>query len=166
MKKILLAAVLSAFVSGCATLGSEAITQPANFMALKVGESDKGKIFSKFGQPHDVVQTMDKTTWRYISARSSPEPATFILSVIIWPLVIFMQTNYDVSQSDFIFDEKGGLIDVASKKASFTKSLLSLGDAFSEPHKAAVARVRAELDAQKLPVNQRLADNSLDSLAI
>lgn len=165
MKNYLLIMLVAAAVAGCSTLGNQAITEPSNFLSIKVGDSDKATIYRKFGQPHDVVALGMKTDWRYIQAKTSPEPATFILGVIIWPLIIFSQTNYEISKTDFLFDTNGQLEDVSSRKGEFRKSLLSAGEGFSDNHKAAVARVKSEMESIRFPYDKS-SDMALDYLAI
>lgn len=166
MKKILIIALIVIFVSGCTTMGNQAITEQGNFVSLKVGESGKSTIFGKFGQPHDVLEHSPNTGWRYIRAKTSPEPAMFIIGIIIWPLLFFGQTDYEISQTDFLFDASGKLVDVSTRKGDLRKGLASAGDSFSDQHKATMSRVKTEMELTNLPYDEKAAKGSLEYLAI
>lgn len=168
--KTIIAIFLSVALIGCTTTGNMAITESSNFIGIKTGDSNKPGIFSKFGQPHDVFDQGDKKVWRYLKVKTSPEPATFILGVLIWPLVVFTQTDYEISQTDFSFNDKGALFDVTSRKGERRMGLIGGLSQNSDENKAANAlakeRVKVELDAQKLPFNEETKEDSLRLFAI
>jgi hypothetical protein len=170
MKKILIVFLLSIALDGCSTLGNKAITEPSNFISIKAAETDKPAIFAKFGQPNDVYDQGTKKAWRYLQTKTSPEPATFILGVLIWPLLVFVQTENDISQTDFFFDDKNKLIDVISRKGERRMGMIGMLETLSKENKAAdelsVARIKSEMEEQKLPFNDKAAKQSLRYLAL
>lgn len=165
MKKLIIAVAASSLITGCSTLGTTAISEPSNFIGLRTGETDKIAIAAKFGQPHDVVGFGDKRTWRYLKVKTSPEPIGFFFSVIIWPLAFIMQTEYEITQTEFSFDNNRKLVDVSTRKAEkrmgFFSAVGTLKDS-KDVSEAASARVKSEmmesgltfddLSAQKAPV--------------
>jgi outer membrane protein assembly factor BamE (lipoprotein component of BamABCDE complex) len=164
--KRLASLALAAVVTGCATFGSASITEPSSFVGVKVNETDKTTVFDKFGQPHDVFDMAGKNTWRYVYAKTSPEPFTFVLGVLIWPLVVIMQTQYDITQTEFVFDESGKLTDVQTRKGEKRKGLFALGEAFTDEQKAAIERVKNEMESHEFSYSEWLGKSSLAYLAI
>jgi len=166
MKKIISAVTFALVLSGCTTTGTQAIRDQSNFGALKIGATTKSDIYAKFGQPHDVFDYLGRQGWRYIHVASSPEPVTFVLGVIFFPLIALQQTDNDVSQSDFFFDDAGHLLDSTSRKSQIRQSLLSVGDSFTEKQKSSVVRIRSEMEKTNLPFDEKTANGSLAYLAI
>lgn len=165
MRKLAIGAAVLA-LSGCMTVGNKPITEPSNFVTLKAGTTMKEDVFGKFGQPHDVFDFGEKKTWRYISSKTSPEPITFTLGVLIWPLIVLNQTDHDITQIDFQFGVDGKLADVSTRKGEKRKGLLSISDSFSDEQKTAVERVHVEMDQCKLPFDENEAKKSLAYLAL
>lgn len=166
MKKLIAAISITVILSGCASYGSKSIAEQSNFLTVKVGQTDKQTTYSKFGQPHDVFTSGEKVNWRYIYTKTSPEPATFVLGVIIWPLAFFIQTQYEITQTDFQFDSAGNLIDVNTKKGEKSKGMSSVIDAFSKEQQEASQRVQDELRKLNLPFDEKQAKVALNYLSL
>jgi len=164
MKSKFVAVLLSLALVGCTTLGNMEITEASNFVAVKVGQSDRSSVYGKFGQPDDVQSKANGISWRYVQVKSSPEPATFVLGVLIWPLVLIMQTEYAITQTDFEFDATGKLVDVTTRKGEKRLGLLGAASTLSDENQAAnreaMERVRTEMGVLSLPYNHKMAEMS------
>lgn len=146
MKKLAIAAIIaSTLITGCSSMGNQAVLDRNNQAAFNVGKTTKQDVYDKYGQPDDVFMFLGKKTWRYMHVKTSPEPTMLVLGALIWPLLPFQQTNYDINQTDFLFDENGNLIDSSTRSGSQTRSILVVGDMTGDKQKEAENRVKEEM---------------------
>lgn len=157
---------LSGLLTGCMSMGTQALKDHTNLADFRVGTSTKQDVYRKFGQPHDVITFLGRNGWRYISAETNPEPGMFVLGVIFWPLMLAGQDQYDVTQADFYFDDDGKLIDSVMRKAQISKGITSITDSLSEKQTQALERIKAEMQRIGSPFDEAAAKKSLAYLSI
>ncbi|TIC85221.1 hypothetical protein [Crenobacter intestini] len=167
MKKSLVLVLVASLLSGCMSIGANSIREQSNFVSMKSGQTNIQDIYRKFGQPHDVVKVSDKTGWRYIQAKTSPEPATFVLGVLIWPLALAVQTNYEITQTEFLFDASNVLVDVNTRRGEKTMGIIGASKATSKEFREDPAkRVNDEMARIGASFDQKQADMALNYLSL
>jgi hypothetical protein len=160
------ATLVLAALAGCTSMGNKVATERASLSSVAIGESDRRAIHAKFGQPDDVIVFANKSVWRYIKADSSPEPLSMALGILIWPLALAAQTDFEIKQTDVHFSPDGKVTEVSERSGQRRQGLQNLGSAFSDEKKLTANRIKAEMEALNLPFDEKAASAGLYQLAL
>ena len=153
-------------VAGCTSMGVQAVKDQSNFSTFRVGTTTKADVYTKLGQPDDVITFLGRNGWRYVSADTMLDPAMTVLGMIIPVLMLAAPTSFDITQADFYFDDGGKLLDTTVRKSQTSKMITSAGEAYTDKQKEAVERVKKEMGEIQKPFDVEIGKKSLAYLAI